>query len=153
MDGREFEIASFADYQEKMKEAFVILSSEERTKIIVEQVSSIANKLGLKAVLEKALLNEVTGLVEYPHILLGKIDQEFMQWLAENKIPFVLTFTKTDKLGKVSISKNIEGYKSEMLKEWEEIPKIFVTSAIKKTGLSKMAEYIDYLNNQFEKIN
>lgn len=80
------------------------------------------------------------------------IDQEFMQWLSENKIPFVLTFTKADKLGKTALSKNIEEYKSEMLVEWEKLPEIFITSAEKKTGTSRIAEFIHYLNNQFKRI-
>ena len=32
---------------------------------------------------------------------LQKIDNEFMQWLAENQIPFSIIFTKTDKLSKI----------------------------------------------------
>ena len=35
-----------------------------------------------------------------------KIDLEFMQWLGEKQIPFVMFFTKTDKLGKMALSKN-----------------------------------------------
>ena len=41
------------------------------------------------------------------------IDQEFMQWLSEKEIPFVLTFTKVDKLGKNLLQKNIEQYKKK----------------------------------------
>ena len=74
------------------------------------------------------------------------IDQEFIQWLAENEIPFVLVFTKTDKLGKTVLLKNIEEYKLELLKQWEELHKIFITSAEKKTGLSEIATYIEQLN-------
>lgn len=80
------------------------------------------------------------------------IDQEFIQWLAENEIPFVLVFTKTDKLGKTVLLKNIEEYKLELLKQWEELPKIFITSAEKKTGLSEIATYIEQLNPQFKEI-
>ena len=80
------------------------------------------------------------------------IDQEFIQWLAENEIPFVLVFTKTDKLGKTVLFKNIEEYKLELLKQWEELPKIFITSAEKKTGLSEIATYIEQLNPQFKEI-
>ena len=47
-----------------------------------------------------------------------EIDQEFMQWLAEKGIPFVMVFTKSDKLGKTALSNNIETYKSEMLKKF-----------------------------------
>ena len=49
-------------------------------------------------------------------------DLEFMEWLALNGIPFVMVFTKTDKLSKTQLSKNIEGYKKEMLNYWEELP-------------------------------
>ena len=80
------------------------------------------------------------------------IDQEFIQWLAENEIPFVLVFTKTDKLGKTVLLKNIVEYKLELLKQWEELPEIFITSAEKKTGVSEIATYIEQLNPQFKEI-
>lgn len=81
-----------------------------------------------------------------------EIDQEFMQWLSEKKIPFVIVFTKTDKLGKNILSKNIQSYKSEMLKKWEELPHIFITSAAKKTGLEEIKNYITQLNLKFKHI-
>ena len=78
------------------------------------------------------------------------IDQEFMQWLAEKEIPFVMVFTKTDKLGKISLAKNIGTYKVEMLKSWEELPQIFITSAEKKTGTKEITTFIENLNSQFK---
>ena len=80
------------------------------------------------------------------------IDQEFMQWLSEKEIPFVITFTKIDKLGKNILKKNIEQYKLEMLNEWEELPEIFITSAQNKMGVKDIYKYIKYLNTQFTKI-
>jgi GTP-binding protein len=80
------------------------------------------------------------------------IDQEFMQWLAEKGIPFVIVFTKGDKLGKVALQKQVENYKNEMLKEWEELPQTFTTSAEKKMGLSEIATYIEHLNPHFRKV-
>jgi glycyl-tRNA synthetase beta chain len=78
MDGRQLEIKSFADYKEKMEKAYVVLSSDDRKKIIVDQSLDIAKKLGLKVILDENLLAEVVGLVEYPHMLLGKIDKQFI---------------------------------------------------------------------------
>jgi len=78
-----------------------------------------------------------------------KIDQEFMQWLAKNLIPFVIIFTKSDKLGKVKLSKNIDLYKNYMLDEWESLPQTFITSSEKKTGLDKVLNFIKELNPQF----
>ena len=79
------------------------------------------------------------------------IDQEFMQWLSEKEVPFVMIFTKIDKLGRVTLEKNIKTYKLEMLKQWKEIPKFFITSAEKKKGLTKIKTYIEYLNSLFKK--
>ena len=80
------------------------------------------------------------------------IDQEFMQWLAEKGIPFVIIFTKADKLGKVVLNKQIEAYKSEMQKEWEELPETFITSAEKKMGTQEIAGYIEKLNPHFKEV-
>lgn len=69
-------------------------------------------------------------------------DLDFMNWLGENEIPFVMVFTKTDKLGRVAIEKNLASYRDEMLKSWEEIPRIFVTSAEKGTGKEELLDFI-----------
>ena len=81
-----------------------------------------------------------------------EIDNEFMEWLAEKEIPFVMAFTKTDKLGKVVLAKNIGAYKAEMLKIWKELPQIFITSAEKKTGTKEICDFIEQLNPQFKEI-
>ncbi len=78
-----------------------------------------------------------------------KIDLEFMQWLGEKGIPFVMVFTKTDKLGKVPLSKSIKNYKTEMLKEWEEIPPLFFTSTLQKKGTTEILEFIENTNSLF----
>ena len=80
------------------------------------------------------------------------IDQEFMQWFAKKKIPFIMIFTKCDKIGKTVLLKNLERYKLEMLEMWEELPEIFTTSAEKKTGLNEITTYIEHLNPQFKKV-
>ena len=80
------------------------------------------------------------------------IDKEFMQWLSEKGIPFVMVFTKVDKLGKVVLAKNIGAYKAEMLKAWGELPQIFITSAEKKTGTKEICDFIEQLNPQFTEI-
>jgi GTP-binding protein len=83
---------------------------------------------------------------------LQDIDNEFMQWLSEKEIPFVMVFTKTDKLGKVVLAKNIGAYKVEMLKVWGELPQIFITSSKKKTGTKEICDFIEQLNPQFKEI-
>ena len=80
---------------------------------------------------------------------LQNIDSDFMQWLAENEIPFSIIFTKTDKLSKTKLSKNIKAFKQNMLVNWSELPNIFSTSAIKKDGLEEVLSYINKLNLEF----
>ena len=76
-----------------------------------------------------------------------KIDQENMKWLAENQIPFIMIFTKIDKLNKTQLDQNICSYKKIMLNEWSELPKIILTSSKKNIGLEELKNYIKYLNS------
>jgi len=75
-----------------------------------------------------------------------KIDMEFMEWMAEKSLPFVIVFTKTDKLTKSELNKNLAHYKSELLKSWEELPEIFLTSAINKSGSDAILDFISSNN-------
>ena len=78
------------------------------------------------------------------------IDLNFMQWLGANQIPFSLVFTKADKLKPKALEKNIKDYISEMLvKAWEELPPVFVTSSLHRTGGDELLNYIDQLNRLF----
>ncbi|MDK2979277.1 MAG: GTP-binding protein [Bacteroidales bacterium] len=73
-------------------------------------------------------------------------DLLFMQWLGERQIPFAIIFTKTDKLKELALERNIQFYKQEMLKEWESLPDLFLTSAENKRGRNELLDYIDRLN-------
>jgi len=76
-----------------------------------------------------------------------KIDIEFISWLGENQIPFAIVFTKADKLGKVSGAKNVEVYKQELKKLWEELPPILVSSSEDGTGRDEIIAFIENVNN------
>lgn len=75
-----------------------------------------------------------------------KIDLEFMEFLGENGIPFCIVFTKTDKLNRSTLPKNIENYKKIMLKTWEELPPYFITSSSNKAGKEEVLKFIDNVN-------
>lgn len=75
-----------------------------------------------------------------------KIDLEFMEWLGENGIPFVIVFTKIDKLSRSKCVGNINRYKEELLKTWEELPPVFETSSEKKLGKVEILDYIESVN-------
>lgn len=78
------------------------------------------------------------------------IDIEFMQWLGENNIPFVICFTKQDKLSKTESTKNLAHYKKEMLKSWEELPTIFLSSSVNKNGKDELLEFVEKTNTLFQ---
>ena len=71
-----------------------------------------------------------------------KADQDFLQFLGKNQVPFVLVFTKTDKVSKNQLSRNIEQYKNAMLETWDFLPDVFQTSALKNVGREMVLEFI-----------
>ena len=73
-----FNVKSFAEYEEKLKEAKVILDPQKRIDEIREVALFLAQEAGLHLVEDEALLQEVAGLVEWPVPLMGRIDDEFM---------------------------------------------------------------------------
>lgn len=66
------------DYKAKLKAAKVILDPAERRAAILSQAEELAAKAGLLLKQDDALLDEVTGLVEWPVALMGRIDEAFM---------------------------------------------------------------------------
>ncbi|MFN8207794.1 MAG: ribosome biogenesis GTP-binding protein YihA/YsxC [Bacteroidales bacterium] len=69
-------------------------------------------------------------------------DKAFMEWLAENGIPFVLVFTKADKLSRIQVKKSLEKYSADLQQEWERIPEFFITSSKTKSGRDELLSFI-----------
>ena len=81
-----------------------------------------------------------------------KIDMLFMEWLGQNQIPFVIVFTKMDKLSSSQLNKNITKYKTEMLKTWEDIPQTFRSSAESGLGKAEILKFIEQTNTSVKDI-
>ena len=79
-----------------------------------------------------------------------KVDLEFIQWLGEHGVPFSIVFTKMDKLGKVAGPAAVEDYKKELLKTWDELPPVFMTSSADARGRDELLGYIDSINKQLK---
>ena len=79
-----------------------------------------------------------------------KIDTDFMQWLGESSVPFAIVFTKLDKLGKQAAAEAVATYKRELLKTWEELPPIFLTSSEDGRGREELLDYIATINTQLK---
>lgn len=75
-----------------------------------------------------------------------KIDLEFMEWLGQNGVPFVMVFTKADKLTTTERISCIDRYHNKMMESWESTPLAFMTSAEKGLGREELLDYIDELN-------
>ncbi len=73
-----FAVKDFADYKVKLGNARVMLDQEERREAIWEKASELAKAEGLTVKEDEALLAEVAGLVEWPLVLIGSIDKDFM---------------------------------------------------------------------------
>lgn len=101
-------------------------------------------------ILERPQMTTLFVLID-ARIAAQKIDLEFMEWLGENGIPFSIVFTKSDKLGKNILKSNIENYKKILLEQWEELPKIFVTSSEDKRGRDEILDYIEGLNKGLDR--
>lgn len=71
-------VTDFAHYRAKLAEANVMLCPSERRAEIVSQAEKLAERAGLTLRPDEGLLQEVTGLVEWPVVLMGAIDAEFM---------------------------------------------------------------------------
>jgi glycyl-tRNA synthetase beta chain len=72
-------VSSAAVWEEKLREHYVIVDADERKARIAEGLAEKAAALGLTVVPDAGLLDEVTGLVEWPVALTGKIDAPFME--------------------------------------------------------------------------
>jgi len=74
----ELTVDNAEDYKAKLKAAKVIIDPAERRAAILSQAEALAAKAGLVLKQDDALLDEVTGLVEWPVALMGRIDEAFM---------------------------------------------------------------------------
>jgi len=71
-------LSDFADYRAKLAEAHVMLCPSERRAEIASQAEKLAEQAGLTVKPDEGLLQEVTGLVEWPVVLMGSIEDKFM---------------------------------------------------------------------------
>lgn len=99
-------------------------------------------------ILKRRNLLTVFVLIDSRHPMQA-IDRDFMLWLGEKGIPFVIVFTKIDKLPKTKVEKQINSYKKSLLQDWEELPNIFITSSTQNTGKDDLLDYVEKTNEVF----
>ncbi|WP_442879825.1 glycine--tRNA ligase subunit beta [Aurantimonas sp. E1-2-R+4] len=75
----EFSVRRFDDYAAKLEKAFVVLDAERRREMIRHDAENLAFAKGLEVVPDDGLLDEVSGLVEWPVTLMGEFEPEFLE--------------------------------------------------------------------------
>src|SRR5258708_5314628 len=110
-------VRRFEDYQAKLHAANVVLDPQARKDIILADAKQLAFAQGYELVEDQVLLDEVSGLVEWPVVLMGSFDPEFLSIPGEvvratirnNQKCFVVSDPKTQKLtNKFILTANIE---------------------------------------------
>jgi glycyl-tRNA synthetase beta chain len=113
----EISVRRFDDYEAKLKAAKVVLDPQARKDIILADAKQLAFAQGFELVEDQVLLDEVAGLVEWPVVLMGSFEQEFLSIPGEviratirnNQKCFVVNDPKTEKLtNKFILTANIE---------------------------------------------
>ncbi len=72
-----------------------------------------------------------------------KIDLDYMEYINRLFVPFILVFTKCDKLKKSEINYNIKEYSKKLKSNWEKSPQIITSSAKTRIGLDEILKFID----------
>jgi len=81
-----------------------------------------------------------------------KIDLIFIEWMIKNYVSFSIVFTKSDKLKKNQIEKNVDEYRKSLLKiSLKSLPPIYITSSHDKTGFDGILSEIQQLNKNIIK--
>ncbi len=110
-------VRRFEDYEAKLLEAKVVLDPERRKDTIVTDARTLAQAQNLELVEDQTLLDEVSGLVEWPVVLMGSFDKEFLSIPGEviratirnNQKCFVVRDPSSEKLAnKFVLTANIE---------------------------------------------
>ncbi len=78
-----------------------------------------------------------------------KIDYDFIEWLGEKGIPFVMVFTKTDKQSRNKFQSMKVKHIRTLKERWEELPTLFESSAVDGRGREEILSFIENVIRQF----
>ena len=78
-----------------------------------------------------------------------QIDVDFINNLGESGIPFVIVFTKADKVSTGKAMSNIQKMKNRLSETWEELPLMIKSSSLSGLGKGRILDYIEEINQQF----
>ena len=76
-------------------------------------------------------------------------DLDMIQWLGEEGIPFVILFTKSDKLKQPAIMSNVAFYRRTLKRSWETLPHLIITSSETGLGRGEVLDFIADVNSRW----
>jgi GTP-binding protein len=72
--------------------------------------------------------------------------------MGEQGLPFCLVFTKSDKISRKAVKRNVEVYKNVLSEKWEELPPIFITSSHSGEGKAEINSFIEQCNTEYASV-
>lgn len=80
-----------------------------------------------------------------------KNDLEFLGFLGENQVPFVIAYTKCDRLSKAQLDRRLTAFRNALLETWETLPQEFITSSQYSNGRDEILNFIHETNKNIKK--
>ena len=80
-----------------------------------------------------------------------QIDIDFINWMGEPRIPFVIAYTKTHRLKPQELEANIENIQQALLQHWNELPRQFITSSVGVKGRENILQFINEVKDRYFK--
>ncbi|HNS17632.1 MAG TPA: ribosome biogenesis GTP-binding protein YihA/YsxC [Bacteroidales bacterium] len=116
--------------------------------------AALAQRKKWERLIARYLLNRTslmnTFLLVDSRLAPQKIDLDLVNWFGKNQLPFTLLFTKTDKVTLARGTSNIEAFKKELNKTWEELPQGIRTSALTGGGKEDILHLIEETSRIFK---
>lgn len=81
--GQKIELAHPLEYEEKLKDNYVIANKDKRTQLIIDGIEEMEEKEGFNIIVDSDLLSEVCNLVEYPTVFSGTFQASFLNLPSE----------------------------------------------------------------------
>lgn len=88
-------------------------------------------------------------LIDIRHVP-QKNDMDFLYWTGSKGLPFVIVFTKSDKLSKTKTMQHVAAYHKALAEYWDPLPQTILSSSKTKQGREELLEVISFCNKGFD---
>jgi len=78
-----------------------------------------------------------------------QIDIDFINWMGEARVPFVIVYTKADRSKPAELESNVKAIQDALLEYWNELPQQFITSSNSGDGREEILSFIEEVNERF----